>query len=87
MLRENPVDHPPRRALARSSVASVEVCDDCGVVHLHVGAVTLRLTRASIQDLQRVVTEACCELLRADEQPALALAMRRAAPGVARGLA
>lgn len=48
--------HPPERRscrhvrLAESAVAAVDVCD-CGMMQLHVGAVTLRLTSDAVAEL------------------------------------
>lgn len=75
-----------KRVLASSPIATAEACS-CGVVHLHMGAISLRFTESSLHMLQRVITDACCELLVAGEASGEALSLRRGVPGVARGMA
>ena len=51
-----------RRLLASSNVATVEACS-CGVVHVHLGPMTLRFTEASLHRLQSTLAQACAGLL------------------------
>lgn len=85
----NHQDHNPEDAkhvLARGPVATVEACD-CGVVHLHLGAVTLRFTESTLNMLQRTLTDACCELMLQGNSPVEALSIRTPGARVTRGLA
>ena len=59
-----------RRVVAHSAVATVESCS-CGVVHLHLGPVSLRFTHSSLQMLQRTLSEACEALVPEAPEPAL----------------
>jgi hypothetical protein len=54
--------------LAQGSIATVEACD-CGVVHVHVGAVSLRLTRTAFESLTAALVEANDRLLLLDPGP------------------
>jgi len=49
-----------RTRLAESSVAAVDVCD-CGVTHLHLGAVTLRLAPCALEELLSTLEQAVAE--------------------------
>ncbi|MEM6995379.1 MAG: hypothetical protein AAF721_33025 [Myxococcota bacterium] len=69
-MRHTPDDS--KRLLAASQIATVEGCD-CGVVHLHLGALTLRLTESSLNALQQTLAEACCELALGGSSPLEAL--------------
>ncbi len=58
-------EHPLRQRcgqtrLAESSVAAVDVCD-CGVMQLHVGAVTLRLAPSALGELLSTLEQAVAE--------------------------
>ena len=44
--------------LSTGALGSVEVCAQCAIVHVAVGAVTLRLTEESFRDLGRMVAQA-----------------------------
>ena len=46
------------RTLVRGDVARIDVCDDCGVLVLHLGPVSLRVQRAALRSLGATVTEA-----------------------------
>jgi hypothetical protein len=50
-----------RKLLAASPICTVEECD-CGTVHLSVGALTLRLERDALRELQGVLTTAQANL-------------------------
>jgi len=52
--------HTPwnRRIIAHGSLAQVEHCADCDIVHLHLGALTLRLKPAVLQDLRDTLSQA-----------------------------
>ena len=67
-------DHPRRQRcrqtrLAESSVAAVDVCD-CGILQLHVGAVTLRIAPSALSELLSTLESAVAEraALEAREQ-------------------
>lgn len=58
-------EHPPRQRcrqtrLAESSVAAVDVCE-CGVMQLHLGAVTLRLAPSALTELHSTLEQALAE--------------------------
>lgn len=46
------------RTIARGDVARIDVCDDCGVLVLHLGPVSLRLQRDALRSLGITVAEA-----------------------------
>lgn len=46
------------RTLARGDVARIDVCDECGVLVLHLGPVSLRVQRAALRSLSATVTAA-----------------------------
>ena len=46
------------RTLARGDVARIDVCDECGVLVLHLGPVSLRVQRAALRSLSATVAEA-----------------------------
>ena len=46
------------RTLVRGDVARIDVCDDCGVLVLHLGPVSLRVQRAALRSLGATVNEA-----------------------------
>lgn len=46
------------RTLVRGDVARIDVCDDCGVLVLHLGPVSLRVQRAALRSLGATVSEA-----------------------------
>lgn len=48
------MEHHGRRILAENPVGRIEQCD-CGMLHLTVGALTLRLTPALIQQLTHLL--------------------------------
>ena len=67
-------DHPRRQRcrqtrLAESSVAAVDVCD-CGILQVHVGAVTLRMAPCALAELLSTLEQAVAEraALEAREQ-------------------
>lgn len=51
-----------RKILSSGLVAEVEHCRACEVVHLHVGAITLRLNAASLHDLRDTLSRALAVL-------------------------
>lgn len=62
--------HCTRKLLAVSSICTVEECD-CGTVHLTVGALTLRLEREALRDLQGALASALANLTGSrDHRPA-----------------
>jgi hypothetical protein len=46
-----------RKRIAESSIAAVDACD-CGMLHLHIGAITLRLAPCAISELLATLGEA-----------------------------
>lgn len=50
-------DSCPRALLARGPLASVDVCR-CGMLHLHLGALTIRLTPEALAELVTTLTTA-----------------------------
>jgi len=52
--------HPPchRKIIARGLVAEIEHCADCEIMHLHIGAFTLRLKPAVLHDLRDTLSRA-----------------------------
>jgi len=47
-----------KKPLARGLVAELDWCPDCDIVHLHVGAVTLRLQPSILHDLRDTLSRA-----------------------------
>lgn len=52
-----------RQVIAKSAIATAELCS-CGIVHLHLGAITLRLDPSAVAELSSVL--AICEQAAAD---------------------
>jgi hypothetical protein len=50
------------RTLARGDVARIDVCDDCGVLVLHLGPVSLRVKRDALRSLGATVADAMRQL-------------------------
>ncbi|HVG57488.1 MAG TPA: hypothetical protein VNA24_02980 [Hyalangium sp.] len=50
-----------RKLLAATPICTVEECE-CGTVHLSVGALTLRLEREALRDLQGALASALANL-------------------------
>ncbi|MBY0267120.1 MAG: hypothetical protein K2W84_11955 [Burkholderiales bacterium] len=46
------------RDLARGLIAEVGYCPDCGLVHLNIGALTLRLQPSAVIDLRDTLSRA-----------------------------
>lgn len=53
---------PVRKILSSGLVAEVEHCAACAIVHLHVGAITLRLKPAVLHDLRDTLSRALAAL-------------------------
>ncbi len=62
-----------RSRLAKSSVAAVDICD-CGMMQLHVGALTLRLAPCALSELLATLGEAVTELAAREAREANACA-------------
>jgi hypothetical protein len=62
--------HSPyhRKIIARGLVAEIEHCEDCEILHLHLGAFTLRLKPAVLCELRDTLSRAL-ENLPACETP------------------
>lgn len=59
--------HKPRKhhnTLSSGLVAEIEHCAACGLVHLHIGALTLRLQPAALHDLRDTLDRAVAALPR-----------------------
>lgn len=78
---ERPDCTSPRRLLAASPIASVEACR-CGVIHLHLGAMSLRFTRESLDVLHGTLARAACSLELDAQQRAFGLALVPAHEGM-----
>lgn len=53
-----------RHVLAASEVCAVERCEDCGVVHVHFGAVSIRFTPEAYAVLCETLFSARSEAMR-----------------------
>jgi len=60
--------------LAASPIASVEACT-CGVIHLNLGAMSLRFTREALEILHRTLAQATCSLELDAERRAYGLSL------------
>ena len=65
-------EHPLRQRcrqtrLAESSVAAVDICD-CGVMQVHVGAVTLRIAPCALAELLTTLEHAVTERAALEER-------------------
>ncbi len=58
-----PASH--KRVVAESCIVTVEACD-CGVVHLHFGPMSIRVTRSGLETLQETLGRAVASLSRED---------------------
>lgn len=56
--------HKPRnhRMLSNGLVADIEHCRGCGLIHLNIGALTLRLQAAALHDLRDTLDRAVAAL-------------------------
>ena len=59
-----------RRRLAERGTFNVEVCN-CGVIHLTIGCLTLRLDRLAYGELVDAVSESLHTLVADDDKPLL----------------
>ncbi len=50
------------RRLSNGLVAEIEHCGACGLIHLHIGALTLRLQPAALHDLRDTLDRAVAAL-------------------------
>jgi hypothetical protein len=50
--------------LSSGFVAEIEHCASCGLIHLHIGAMTLRLQPAALHDLRDTLDRAVAALPR-----------------------
>ena len=53
---------PNRRILSSGLVAEVEHCAGCEIMHLHIGALTLRMKPAALHDLRDTLSRALATL-------------------------
>lgn len=60
------------RTVAQGEVARIDICDDCGVLMLHIGPVSLRLQRGALHSLDATLAQAtrALEGERTAEEPA-----------------
>lgn len=66
------MDHSPnRRILSSGLVAEVEHCTGCEVMHLHIGAFTLRMKAAALHDLRDTLSRALATLPEHDCEAAI----------------
>ncbi len=62
-MNDKPHTHPPTRPgcrpvrLAETALAAVDVCD-CGMMQLHLGAITLRMTPGAVSELLATLGQA-----------------------------
>ena len=57
------MNHSPiRKTLAGGLVAEVEHCAACEIMHLHIGAFTLRLKPSALHDLRDTISRALAAL-------------------------
>lgn len=64
------MDTPRKRhTLSSGLVAEIEHCAGCGLVHLHIGALTLRLQPAALHDLRNTLDRAVAALPRQAAAP------------------
>lgn len=56
--------HATHHQLAAGLIAEIEHCASCGLIHLHIGALTLRLQPAALQDLRDTLSRAVAALPR-----------------------
>ncbi len=56
--------HTPRnhRTLSNGLIADIEHCEGCGLVHLNIGALTLRLQPSALHDLRDTLNRAVAAL-------------------------
>lgn len=59
-----------RKIIARGLVAEIEHCADCEIMHLHIGAFTLRLKPAVLHDLRDTLSRALEKLPPAEHHDA-----------------
>jgi len=60
---------PHHRKLSNGLVADIEHCEGCGLVHLNIGALTLRLQPAALHDLRDTLNRAVAALPGSGEVP------------------
>ena len=90
-MKKNAPHHPSvsndcaRERLAVSSVAAVDICG-CGVMQVHIGAITLRMVPAAVRELAATLREAVarhgCEH---DDLPSVAELLEAPGLGASRG--
>jgi hypothetical protein len=56
-------------ALAKGLIADIEHCQGCGLVHLNIGALTLRLQLSALHDLRDTLNRAVAALPRHAASP------------------
>ena len=57
------------RTLASGLITDIEHCEGCGLVHLNIGALTLRLRLAALHDLRDTLNRAVAALPRQAASP------------------
>jgi hypothetical protein len=91
MKQDHPVSTEPaptecaRRRLAENSIVAVDVCR-CGVMQVHLGSLTLRMSPSAVSDLV-VVLERAVQLHSGDAQREPAEHLHSGTPGRPRGQA
>jgi hypothetical protein len=70
----------PRTRLVKGSLAAVDSCG-CGMLQLHIGALTLRMAPCALEELASTLTQAVAEHARrfpaSEAPPSLGLARRQ----------
>ena len=81
--RSRPTTAPCRRIrLAESEVASVDLCE-CGMMHLHLGPLSLRLTPDALQGVLGTLAEAVATKFARSAAAPIGLALQSARRGEA----
>ncbi len=71
-IEGNAMSTSSRKMLAAGLVAEVELCACCEIVHVHVGALTLRVKPAVLHDLRDTLSRALAAMPGRSEVPATA---------------
>lgn len=70
-----------RRILSSGLIAEVEHCAGCEVMHLHIGAFTLRMKAAALHDLRDTLSRALAALPAHDRESTMQTSAGLQTPG------
>lgn len=70
-----------RRILSSGLIAEIEHCAGCEIMHLHIGAFTLRMKAVAMHDLRDTLSRALAALPAHDQEPAMQATAGLQAPG------